>query len=92
MATVVERSGRIVGYATGIGFRGHATTETTGDLAALIRSASGFHGPGFFVPVRNTELLSLLLEDGFRALWPAALMTLGPWQEPRGAYLPSIAF
>ncbi len=43
-ATVVEHEGRLTGYATGIGFFGHAVGETTADLKALIAEASSFSG------------------------------------------------
>lgn len=89
---VVERDGRITGYAAGLGMRGHAVAEQTSDLAALIHSASAVQGPGFFVPTRNDELLRDLLAAGYRCLWPATLMTLGPWEQPAGAFLPSIAY
>ena len=40
----------------------------------------------------SEESLRWLLENGFRASWPATLMTKGPYQKPVGAFLPSIAF
>lgn len=92
VATVVERRGKIVGYSTAFGFLGHAVAETTGDLTALISSANSFQGPGFFVPVRNGELVRWLLGAGLKMIWPANLMTLGRYSEPEGAFLPSIAF
>src|SRR5688500_15438853 len=46
-ATVTERDGRLAGYATEVGFFGHAVGETTADLAALIAAAPAFTGPGF---------------------------------------------
>ena len=91
-ATVVEREGRISGYATAIGLLGHAVTEGTDDLKALIAGAPALLGPGFFVPIRNGALLHWLLHNGFHFQWPALLMTAGPYQEPTGAFLPSIAF
>jgi predicted N-acetyltransferase YhbS len=92
VACVVMHRDRIVGYSTGLGFRGHSVAETTEALKALIAGASQLPGPGFFVPVRNGELLRWLFMQGLRALWPATLMTRGPYQEPKGAFLPSIAF
>jgi GNAT superfamily N-acetyltransferase len=92
VATVVERRGRIVGYAAGVGFIGHAVAETTEDLEALVGSATSFQGPGFFVPLRNGKLLRWLLGAGLKVVWPANLMTLGKYSEPAGAFLPSIAF
>src|SRR5262249_62340210 len=90
-ATVVLRGGRITGYTTGIGFRGHAVGETTEDLKAMI-VARPTAGPGFFVPTRNRELLCWLFSSGYRALWPAALMSTGAYQDPTAAFLPSIAY
>jgi predicted N-acetyltransferase YhbS len=92
VASVVMHRDRIVGYSTGLGFRGHSVAETTEALKSLIAGASQLPGPGFFVPVRNGELLRWLFMQGLRALWPATLMTRGPYQEPKGAFLPSIAF
>lgn len=91
-ALVVERASRITGYSTGLGFRGHAVGITTDDLKALIGASGAITGPGFFVPVRNGELVRWLFARRFRAGWPANLMASGPYQEPRGAFLPSIAF
>jgi predicted N-acetyltransferase YhbS len=92
LATVIERSGRVTGHCSGIGFRGHAIAETTADLQALLAATPQMPGPGFFVPTRNGELLRWLLQGGLRMLWPATLMTRGGYQEPAGAFLPSIAF
>jgi hypothetical protein len=91
-ANVVEREGRITGYATGIGFFGHAVGETNEDLQALIAAASSFAGPGFLLPTRNAALLRWCLEHGLTIVQPMTLMTMGPYQEPRGAYLPSILY
>lgn len=91
-AVVVERAGAIVGYTTGIGLRGHAAAESIDDLKAVISLAPKLPGPGFFVPTRQSELFRWLLESGSKALWPATLMTIGPYQDPQGAFLPSIAF
>ena len=91
-ATIVEREGRITGYATGIGFFGHAVGETNEDLQALIAAASSFAGPGFLLPTRNADLLRWCLEHGLTIVQPMTLMTIGPYHEPRGAYLPSILY
>jgi ribosomal protein S18 acetylase RimI-like enzyme len=91
-ARVIERDDYISGYSIGLGFRGNAVGETTEDLKVLIGTAHAVMGPGFFVPIRNGELLRWLFDNGFRASWPAALMTRGPYQEVTGAFMPSIAF
>lgn len=32
------------------------------------------------------------LEEGLRVVQPMALMTMGPYAEPKGAYLPSVLY
>jgi predicted N-acetyltransferase YhbS len=91
-ATVVEHGRRITGYATGIAFFAHAVGETTTEIKALIAAAPAFGGPGFLVPTRNAELLRWCLTNGLRIVQPLTLMSVGLYNEPRGAYLPSIAF
>ncbi|MDP9138828.1 MAG: GNAT family N-acetyltransferase [Pseudomonadota bacterium] len=91
-ATVVERSGRLTGYATGIGFFGHAVGETTADVQALVGAAPSFAGPGFLVPTRNAVLMQWCLQRGLRIVQPMTLMTMGPYEEPRGGFLPSILY
>jgi hypothetical protein len=91
-ASVVERHGRITGYTTGLGFLGHAVAESNLDLQALIGSAESFLGPGILVPTRNAPLFRWCLEKGLRVIEPMTLMSLGLYNEPRGAYLCSISF
>jgi predicted N-acetyltransferase YhbS len=92
IATMIEKNDNISGYAAGIGLFGHAVAKSNYDLMALIASAQTILGPGFFVPARNHELLNRLLENGFQIAWPANLMTLGPYEEPRLPFLPSLAY
>ena len=88
-AAVVERPGRISGYATGFGYGWHAVAETNEDLIALLGSAEAFMGLGILVPSRNAELLSWCLAHGLRIVQQSTLMTIGLYSEPVGAYLPS---
>ena len=92
LATVVERDGQISGYATGIGFFGHAIGVNTEDLKALIGAAPAFSGPGFLLPSRNGELLRWCLAQGLRVVQPMTLMSRGLYNEPSGAFLPSILY
>ena len=91
-ATVVEREGRITGYATLLGFFGHAVGETNPDVQALIAAAAEFAGPGILVPTRNADLLRWCLANGLRIVQPLTLMSVGLYNEPQGAFLPSIVF
>jgi hypothetical protein len=91
-ALVVERRERITGYATVPAFFGHGVAETNLDLQALIASAEALGGPGIIVPTRNSDLFRWCLENVLRVVQPMTLMTLGLYNEPAGAYLPSILF
>jgi GNAT superfamily N-acetyltransferase len=91
-AVVVERHERITGYATALAFFGHAVAETNLDLRALIASAEAFAGPGIIVPTRNSDLFRWCLENGLRVVQPMTLMSFGLYNEPAGAYLPSVLF
>jgi predicted N-acetyltransferase YhbS len=91
-ARVVERDGRITGYATVLAFFGHATAESNLDLQALIASAEIFGGSGILVPSRNSELLRWCLANGLKVIQPMTLMSVGLYNEPAGAWLPSVLF
>jgi GNAT superfamily N-acetyltransferase len=91
-AVVAERGGRITAYASDLAFSGHATAETNLDMQALIASAESFGGPGILVPSRNTALLRWCLGNGLRIVQPMTLMSMGLYNEPAGAWLPSIMF
>ena len=91
-AVVADREGRIVAYATVIGFFGHMVGESNSDVQALIANADAFLGPGILVPTRNAGLFRWCLENGLRVVQPMTLMTIGLYNEPAGAYLPSILY
>ncbi len=91
-ASVVEHDGRITGYATTLGFFGHAVGESNSELQALIGAAQTFAGPGFLLPIRNTKLFRWCLQRGLRVTQPMTLMSLGLYNEPAGAFLPSVVY
>jgi phosphohistidine swiveling domain-containing protein len=91
-ANVVEHERGITGYATIIGFFGHAVGETNKDIKALIGAAKEFAGPGFLLPTRNGELFRWCLSNGLRITQPMTLMSKGVYNEPSGAFLPSILY
>ena len=92
VARVVQRAGRITGYATPVAFFGHAVGETTEDLKALIGAAEAFAGPGFLAPLRNGELMRWCLGRGLRVVQTMTLMSVGLYNEPAGAWLPSVLY
>ena len=91
-ASVVEQGSRITGYTTGINFLGHTVAESNEDLKALIGAATEFEGPGFLLPTRNSDVFRWCLEKGLRVVLPMTLMSKGLYNEPRGAFLPSILY
>jgi predicted N-acetyltransferase YhbS len=91
-ATLVEHGGRITGYATPVAFFGHAVGETNEELKALIGAAPAFPGPGFLLPTRNGELFRWCLDHGLRVVQPVTLMSVGLYNEPAGAFLPSVLY
>jgi GNAT superfamily N-acetyltransferase len=91
-ASVVEHDGRITGYTTTVGFFGHTVGESNEDLKALIGAAPEFPGPGFLLPTRNSEVLRWCLERGLRIVQPMTLMSVGLYNEPAGAFMPSVLY
>jgi hypothetical protein len=92
-AMLVERSGRITAYTSWIGFYSHSVAETDDDIIALIGAADEItFGAGFLVPMRNTTLMRWCLANGFRIAYMMNLMSLGIYQEPRGAFLASVGY
>jgi hypothetical protein len=91
-ATVVEQAGRITGYSTEVGFLGYSVAESNEDLKALIGAAKSFSGPGFLLPTRNSALMRWCLEKGLRVVMPMTLMSTGLYNEPKGAFMPSVVY
>lgn len=91
-ARVVEHGGRIAGYASDIGFFGHAVAESNDGLCALIASAEQISGPGMLLPSRNAEVFRWCLGNGLKVVQPLTLMSHGLYNKPRGAFMPSILF
>ncbi|MCH7812881.1 MAG: GNAT family N-acetyltransferase [Planctomycetes bacterium] len=92
VALVVERGDRITGYTSGVGFFGHSVGESNDDLRALIGATPEYAGPGFHVPTDNDDLLRWCFDSGLRMVKAMTLMTLGLYNEPQGAYLPSVLY
>ena len=89
---VVERDGRLAGYTTSVAFMGHTVAETNDDLQALIAASPSFDGPGFLLPIRNAGVFRWCLSRGLRVIQPMTLMSKGLYNEPAGAFLPSVIF
>jgi hypothetical protein len=91
-ARVVEHRGHIVGYTTGVAFFMHSVAESNEALRELIGDAQSFDGPRFLLPARNAEVFRWCLAHGLRVVQTMTLMTVGLYNEPRGAYLSSVLY
>jgi predicted N-acetyltransferase YhbS len=91
-ARVVERLGRVSGYTTRINYFFHSVAETNDDMKALISDAEEFGTPGYLVPLTNGDLMRWSLAHGLRIFFVVNLMALGIYQQPNGAYLPSVGY
>jgi GNAT superfamily N-acetyltransferase len=92
---VALRDGRLVAYATALAFwpMAHGVAETDEDMQALLLgAAAALDAPlAILVPMRS-RLFAWCLREGLRSLKPMNLMTLGFYQEPRGAWFPSVLY
>jgi predicted N-acetyltransferase YhbS len=91
-AHIVEHLDRLTAYASTVAFFGHAVAETNQGLQALIGAAPSFESGGFLLPTRNGELFRWCLQHGLRLVHQMTLMTVGLYNEPTGAYLPSVLY
>jgi GNAT superfamily N-acetyltransferase len=89
------RDGRIVAYATTFTFwpMAYGVAETEEDMEALILGAAAAADEpiALLVPL-ETPLFRWGLEQGLRSVKPMNLMALGEYQEPRGAWFPSVIY
>jgi GNAT superfamily N-acetyltransferase len=91
-ARVVRSGTRITGYTTALAFFGHSVGESNEDLRGLFGAAEGFPGAGVLVPTRNSELLRWCLGEKLRITQTLTLMSNGLYNDPDGAWLPSILY
>jgi predicted N-acetyltransferase YhbS len=91
-ARVVERGARITGYTSALAFFGHAVGESNEDLRALFAAAEAFPGAGVLVPTRNSDLMRWCLGEKLRITQTMTLMSNGLYNEPNGAWLPSVLY
>ena len=85
-------TGHIGGYLVA-GILGHGVAETDDAMLALLGGV-GASAPGTqnLVPIRNGNLYRRALAAGHRNVKVMNLMALGPYDEPRGTYTPSVMF
>ncbi len=92
---IAAREGRITAYSTGLNSWpcGHAVAKSEDDLKALIlASAAAGNDVTFLVPARQQSLLEWCRNQDLRIERSMLLMSLGEYQDPACAWLPSAMF
>ena len=93
---VAIREGRIVAYAATLTFfpAAHAVAESQADMAGLIAGALAQtdESGSFLLPTRQAELFRWLLGEGLRVVKPMTYMTVGGYESPAGAWIPSVLY
>jgi predicted N-acetyltransferase YhbS len=89
-----HRDGRLVAYATTFADFGvaYAVAETEVDLFGLIVGAVAItdRPVSFLLPLHQHDLVWRCLAAGLRVVKPMTYMAFGPYQRPRGAWIPSV--
>jgi predicted N-acetyltransferase YhbS len=93
---VAERENRIVGYTSSPNFwqMNHAVAETAEDMQNLLAGAANITKQplAFLLPIRQAGLFRWCLAQKLRVVKPMTLMAMGEYQEPHGAFLPSVLY
>jgi GNAT superfamily N-acetyltransferase len=89
------RDGRVTAYTTGVTFwpMAYGVGETEEDIKALLLgAAAAVDEPiALLVPLRSS-VFRWALEQGLRAVKPMNVMARGEYQEPQGAWFPSVIY
>ena len=95
-AFVAVRDGRVVAYAAAPTFwqMNHSVAETVEDMQNLLAEAARLTEQplAFLLPTRQAELFRWCLSQKLRVIKPMTLMAMGSYQEPKGAFLPSVLY
>jgi len=93
---VALRDGRVRAYmaAPTIWLANHGVAETEEDMQALLLGAPRITKQpiSFLLPARRAALFRWCLTQGYRAIRPMTLMTIGEYHEPQGSYFPSVLY
>lgn len=72
----------------------HGVAETEEDMQALLLGAPQVmkRPISFLMPAQRAALFRWCLTQGYRAIRPMTLMTMGEYREPQGGYFPSVLY
>jgi len=87
------RDEKPVGYMTELGLFGHGMAYSEEELKAMIiQAANGLDEISFLLPARRIDFFKWALSSGLRVEKFMILMCIGPYNEPKGAYFPSVIY
>jgi GNAT superfamily N-acetyltransferase len=92
---VALRDGTVTAYASSVTFwpMAYGVAETDSDMQALLAgAAAAIDGPITLLAPIRTDLFRWCRSEGMRFVKPMNLMALGEYQEPRGAWFPSVIY
>jgi len=94
IVAVRDRSVRGYMAAPTIWLANHGVAETEEDMQALLLGASQMvkQPTSFLMPAQRAALFRWCLTQGYRAIRPMTLMTIGEYREPQGSYFPSVLY
>jgi len=95
-AVVALRGGRVRAYmaAPGVWVDNFGVAVAEEDMQTLLLGAAQIVKKpiSFLMPARHTALFRWCLTQGFRAIRPMTLMSIGEYREPHGSYFPSVLY
>ena len=87
------RDGRAIGYMTELGLFGHGMAYNEEELKAMIiKAADKLDEISFLLPARRIDFFKWALSSGLRVEKFMILMCIGSYNEPKGAYFPSVIY
>jgi GNAT superfamily N-acetyltransferase len=93
---VALRGGRVRAYmaAPSVWVDNHGVAVAEEDMQTLLLGAAEIVKKpiSFLMPARHAALLRWCLTQGFRAIRPMTLMSIGEYREPHGSYFPSVLY
>jgi hypothetical protein len=93
---VLKRDGRVVAFASAptVWTLNHGVGETEQDLADLLLAAGAAQDEplALLVPTRRAGFFRWCIGAGLRVVKPLSLMAMGKYQEPQGAFYPSVLY
>ena len=93
---VLLRQGRVAAYASAPTFwiLNHGVARTEQDITDLLLGAGAANAEpiSLLVPIRRSSFFRWCIAAGMRVVKPMTLMAMGKYQDPHGAFFPSVVY